>query len=70
MPQAGGGETAAMTEQRGSQRLLESGVYVQAIRPPTVPDGASRLRIVPTAAHDAQHVERALRAFKALASER
>ncbi len=55
---------------RASQRLLESGVYVQAIRPPTVPDGASRLRIVPTAAHDSQHVERALRAFKALAPER
>jgi len=34
-----------------SQRLLENGVFVQGIRPPTVPEGTSRLRLTVSAAH-------------------
>jgi 8-amino-7-oxononanoate synthase len=34
-----------------SAQALEQGVFAQAIRPPTVPDGTSRLRLVATAAH-------------------
>jgi len=49
-----------------SQQLLEAGIFVQAIRPPTVPEGRSRLRVVPTASHSERHVERALQAFQAL----
>lgn len=39
-----------------AQRLLESGVLVPAIRPPTVAPGTSRLRIALSAAHDAEMV--------------
>jgi 8-amino-7-oxononanoate synthase len=49
-----------------SRQLLEAGIFVQAIRPPTVPEGKSRLRVVPTASHDERHVERALQAFQSL----
>ena len=34
-----------------SDRLLEEGVFVSAIRPPTVPQGTARLRLTVTAAH-------------------
>jgi len=34
------------------RRALDAGVYAQAIRPPTVPDGTSRLRLAVTSEHD------------------
>jgi 8-amino-7-oxononanoate synthase len=43
------GEPEAALE--ASARALEQGVFAQAIRPPTVPEGTSRLRLVATAAH-------------------
>lgn len=49
-----------------SAQLLERGFYVRGIRPPTVPEGTSRLRIVPTAAHTPEQIEGLLRAFAAL----
>jgi 8-amino-7-oxononanoate synthase len=42
-----------------SAAALEQGVFAQAIRPPTVPAGTSRLRLVATAAHDPADLRRA-----------
>ncbi|MFW6051736.1 MAG: 8-amino-7-oxononanoate synthase [Myxococcota bacterium] len=46
-----------------SAALFERGFFVQGIRPPTVPQGTSRLRIVPTAAHTDAHVDALLHAL-------
>jgi len=49
-----------------SQRLREQGILVPAIRPPTVPEGAARLRITFSAAHEEKHVDRLLEALAKL----
>ena len=47
-----------------SLRLLEKGVFIQGIRPPTVPDNTSRLRVTVTAAHTKEDLDTALSAIK------
>jgi len=49
-----GSEQAALD---ASRRLLEEGLLVPAIRPPTVPEGTSRLRVALSAAHEPSDVE-------------
>ena len=46
------------------ERLLERGVFAQAIRPPTVPPGTSRLRVTLMATHTEEQIGRALTAFE------
>lgn len=49
-----------------SQQLLEQGILVTAIRPPTVPDGEARLRITITAAHTDTQIDQLLSALERL----
>jgi len=50
-----GDETAAVEL---SQKLLERGIFVPAIRYPTVPKGKARLRVTVSAAHTQEDIER------------
>lgn len=49
-----------------SEELLSRGIFAQGIRPPTVPQGTSRLRITVMATHTDEHIRRALEAFEEL----
>jgi len=46
-----------------SERLLERGVFIQGIRPPTVPYGTARLRATLSSAHSIDEVDRAAAAI-------
>ncbi|MBV1913915.1 MAG: 8-amino-7-oxononanoate synthase [Pseudomonadales bacterium] len=47
-----------------SEQLRQKGFLISAIRPPTVPEGTSRLRITLTAGHSHQHIEALLEALE------
>jgi len=47
--------------------LRERGIWVAAIRPPTVPPGTARLRITLSAAHGAEDVTRLIETLHELA---
>lgn len=58
------GETAKAIQY--SNRLLEMGVFVIGFGFPVVPEGEARLRVQMSAAHTAEHIDRALAAFRRL----
>ncbi|MFT4883346.1 MAG: 8-amino-7-oxononanoate synthase [Natronomonas sp.] len=50
-------------------RLREAGIVAPAIRPPTVPEGTSRIRLAPQATHTVADIDRCLAAFEAAGEE-
>lgn len=57
---AGGPEKTMET----STRLLSKGIYIQGIRPPTVPAGTSRLRVTVTAKHTEEDIKAVVSAIR------
>jgi 8-amino-7-oxononanoate synthase len=53
---------------RAADELLDRGLLVPAIRPPTVASGTSRLRIALSAAHDDTQLDRLSAALRSLAT--
>jgi 8-amino-7-oxononanoate synthase len=52
-----------------SERLLTAGVFVQGIRPPTVPVGTARLRVTPMSTHTPEDIAFAVEAFRRVFAE-
>jgi 8-amino-7-oxononanoate synthase len=53
----------AATASALAERLIVHGVYAPAIRPPTVPDGTSRIRLTVTSEHTPDQIDEALHAL-------
>lgn len=51
---------------KASMSLLKKGVFIQGIRPPSVPRNKSRLRIAIMATHTIEHLERGIRALEGI----
>jgi 8-amino-7-oxononanoate synthase len=51
------------------ERILEGGVFAQGIRPPTVPEGSSRLRFTVMSTHRREELERAAKLVGSAARE-
>ena len=52
-----------------AEAVLRRGVFAHGIRPPTVPDGTSRIRVTPMATHTRAQLERTLDAFAVAGKE-
>ena len=56
------GESDAAVEL--SAKLFERGILAPAIRPPTVPEGAARIRLTPMATHTPDDIDALLAALR------
>ena len=52
-----------------AEATLRRGVFAHGIRPPTVPEGTSRIRVTPMATHTRAQLERTLEAFESAGKE-
>jgi len=59
----------APLSQRFADRLLEEGIYVIGFFYPVVPKGKARIRVQLSAAHEQEHLEKAVRAFTKVGKE-
>jgi glycine C-acetyltransferase len=59
----------AALAQEMANRLLKEGVYVIGFSFPVVPKGQARIRTQMSAAHEPEHIERAVRAFEKVGRE-
>jgi 8-amino-7-oxononanoate synthase len=54
---------------KAAEKLFEYGIYAPAIRPPTVPANAARIRTTVTASHTGEDIDSALQIFRRLQKE-
>lgn len=59
----------AVLAKKLADRLLEEGLYVIAFSYPVVPQGKARIRTQMSAAHDKEHLDRAIAAFEKIGRE-
>lgn len=52
-----------------SEKLMDEGVFIPAIRPPTVPKGSSRLRITVMATHTKEQLNTVIDKIKKIGKE-
>lgn len=52
-----------------SKKLFERGLFIQGVRPPTVPEGKARLRLTVTASHTRDDLERLIEVMQETAQE-
>jgi glycine C-acetyltransferase len=59
----------AALAQQFSRRLFEEGVFAMALGFPTVPRGKARIRVMNTAAHSQEDLDKGLAAFATVGRE-
>ncbi|HAI74684.1 MAG TPA: glycine C-acetyltransferase [Microscillaceae bacterium] len=59
----------ATLAQQFAEKMLEKGIYVIGFYYPVVPKGKARIRVQISAAHEKEHLDKAIEAFKAVGKE-
>jgi len=59
----------AKLSQEFAARLLKEGIYVIGFYYPVVPKGEARMRVQLSAAHETEHLDKAIKAFEKVGKE-